>query len=68
MALDAPERQVLIDYYGDADHFFWHQRVRVVHLGPPGVWTALIRFATARTSMEIGSPVRPSALLERFHR
>lgn len=38
--LDVPERQVLIDFYGDADGFNWHHRLLLLPTPSPGVWVA----------------------------
>ena len=38
--LDVPERQVLIDFYGDADGYNWHHRLLLLPTPSPGVWVA----------------------------
>ena len=30
--LDVPERQLLIDFFADANGFFWHHRILLVHV------------------------------------
>ena len=36
--LGVPERQVLVDFWEDADEYYWHHRILLAQTGTPGQW------------------------------